>query len=115
MLEYIERNKVLAEEEFFGEHATWDNPMADGCMAVRSDFIMNIPAADVAPVVHGYWIEGEKTYRHNWGSITVHQCNCSQCGYTQESSIWGGGISDSIKKTKYCPNCGAKMDGESNV
>ena len=77
--------------------------------------IKNIPAEDVAPVVHGYWIEGEKTYRHNWGSITVHQCNCSQCGYTQESSIWGGGISDSIEKTKYCPNCGARMDGESSV
>lgn len=78
-------------------------------------YIERAQIKDVAPVVHGYWIEGEKTYRYNWGSITVHQCNCSQCGYTQESSIWGGGISDSIKKTKYCPNCGAQMDGESNV
>lgn len=76
------------------------------------DGLHRLPAADVTPVVHGYWIEGEKKYRHNWGSITVHQCNCSQCGYAQESSIWGGGISDSIKKTKYCPNCGARMDGE---
>lgn len=98
MLEYIERDKVLAKEEFFGEHAIWDNPMADGCMAVRSDFIMNIPAADVAPVRHGRWINFE------WESLTTFSFKCNQCGITITTS-WD---------YNYCPNCGARMDGKSN-
>ena len=52
--------------------------------------------ADVAPVVHGEWIvEGQEVY-------------CSKCkkisGYN-----WNGASAFS----KFCPNCGARMDGES--
>lgn len=108
MTEYIERDKVLAEEEFFGEHATWDNPMADGCMAVRSDFIMNLPAADVAPIIHGKWIEKEESFKYNYGSGTKTLCICSICGYTQEPSLYSN--YNYFNKTKYCPNCGAKTD-----
>lgn len=97
MLEYIERDKVLAEEEFFGEHATWDNPMADGCMAVRSDFIMNMPAADVVPVRYGRWIEEDDSY---CGFHTM-DIVCSECNKISE-----------FGKFSYCPNCGARMDGE---
>lgn len=93
--------------ESFLEKYYWDSCSYTD---VVNDIICRFSTADVVPITHGYWVEGEKRYEHNWGSITVHQCNCSQCGYTQESSIWGGGISNSIEKTKYCPNCGAKMD-----
>lgn len=90
MLEYIERNKVLAEEEFFGEHATWDNPMADGCMAVRSDFIMNIPAADVVEVKHGRWMQNDNG---TW--------SCSEC------SSWIP--NEQHHYARFCLYCGAKM------
>lgn len=110
MIEYVERNKVLAEEEFFGEHATWDHPITDGCMAVRSDFIMNIPAADVAPVVHGKWIVHKWSDDDDWGYIDYKTITCSNCGYRQEWSSLDKGRY--IKESLYCPECGAKMDGE---
>lgn len=58
------------------------------------------PSADVAPVRHGRWMKPnsrEKTY----------QRRCTACG----SIAYFCGIGCSYK---YCPNCGAKMDGSSN-
>ena len=54
--------------------------------------IGKIPVADVVPVVHGRW-ERMKAY--------CTQYVCSECG-----DIWPDFRSD------YCPNCGARMDGE---
>ena len=48
---------------------------------------------DVALVRHGYWIEC------NYG-LTFE---CSECKYPTEYNL-----------TDYCPNCGAKMDGDKN-
>ena len=55
--------------------------------------ILDIPSADVAPVRHGHWIEC------NYG-LTFE---CSECKYPTEYNL-----------TDYCPNCGAKMDGDKN-
>ena len=56
-----------------------------------AQMLEQLPAADVAPVVHGRWIEE--------GSLII---TCSECkrGYNLIA-----------KYTHYCPNCGAKMDG----
>ena len=54
--------------------------------------INSIPAADVAPVVHGRW--------GNNGIPGSMLCGCSVCGFTCGASSFF-----------YCPNCGAKMDG----
>ena len=51
--------------------------------------ILKIPSSDVAPVKHGRW----KRYGRNLGE-------CSECG--EVVAI----------RNNYCPNCGAKMDGE---
>lgn len=51
--------------------------------------ILKIPSSDVAPVKHGRW----KRYGKNLGE-------CSECG--EVVAI----------RNNYCPNCGAKMDGE---
>lgn len=50
------------------------------------------PTADVVEVIHGYW--GTDKYR-------LERSICSICGAVYEGD--GG---------NYCPNCGAKMDGE---
>lgn len=54
-----------------------------------------IPAADVAPVVHGQWIED-----HDY-------LKCPECGVMVK---WDFTFFD-IGNWNYCPNCGAKMDG----
>lgn len=65
------------------------------------DAIMDIPAADVAPVVHGRWIgETYETISAKGRKIKNVKNHCSACGK-----------STGRNKTDYCPNCGAKMDG----
>lgn len=59
------------------------------------DSISKLPAADVAPVVHSYW-------EHK---ITSREENISICHNCKYPVSWFWGLS------KYCPNCGAKMDG----
>lgn len=60
--------------------------------------IKALPAADVAPVVHAYWIPQKENHEFKEALM-----NCSACGYPV--SRWTG-------NTNFCPNCGAKMDGE---
>lgn len=59
--------------------------------------IESFPNADVAPVVHGRWIDAYPDIEPN--PMFMYGF-CSECGFEQ-------GIS---KYLKYCPNCGAKMD-----
>ena len=58
----------------------------------------DLPAADVAPVRHGRWIDAYPDIEPN--PMFMYGI-CSECGFEQ-------GIS---KYLSYCPNCGAKMDG----
>ena len=59
--------------------------------------IREMPAADVAEVVHGRWIKDD------FLPDDVNNAEkCSQCG---ELIGWFGNLPN------YCPNCGAKMDG----
>ena len=54
-----------------------------------------MPTIDAVPVVHGTWVvKGQDIF-------------CSLCG-EESSYTWYGGS----KFSRYCPNCGAKMDGE---
>lgn len=57
------------------------------------DIIREAPTIDAVEVVHGRWVY-EKTYQ---GMKYV----CSECGEIPECF-----------EPNYCPNCGAKMDGE---
>lgn len=65
------------------------------------------PAADVAQVRHGRWLDAE--YEHvNTGEIRLGR-RCSECGagyFRYDVSV--NTVSDI---PRYCPNCGAKMDG----
>lgn len=68
------------------------------------------PAADVAPVRHGRWDgEGDGYAETEDGEMALvyDVWNCSECGYTIDD-----GIDDPALLPNYCPNCGAKMDGE---
>ena len=52
----------------------------------------------IDPVKHGHWIHGSSSE-----NIRV---TCSECGY-KVNYFW-----DSWQDAKYCPNCGARMDGD---
>lgn len=84
MAEYIDREAFI--------EAVKDIPMW-GSVAVM--FADSIPAADMAPVIHGRW---EHLGGDEW-------C-CSVCGFV----ITTEGSWDKPTK-KYCEDCGAKMDG----
>lgn len=69
-----------------------------------------IPTADVAPVRHGHWDVREPMPMHDikgnlsWGNWYV----CTGCGFATTA------IEGHITQYKYCPNCGARMDGGNN-
>ena len=65
---------------------------------IAARLLDEIPAADVAPVRHGRWIDAYPDIEPN--PMFMYGI-CSECGFEQ-------GIS---KYLSYCPNCGAKMDG----
>ena len=70
----------------------------DAILMVKS-MIHSEKAADVAPVRHGRWVKMDTT-----GLLAVEPVwNCSSCGYPVGVSVAG---------SKYCPNCGCKMDLE---
>ena len=72
----------------------------EGCGNVCRRAIERVPAADVAPVRHGRWIESPRLY------YGAKQYECSLC---YSDTFWN---KHSItEKYPCCPNCGAKMDG----
>lgn len=63
--------------------------------------LKKIPAADVAPVVHGRWDDSGR-YTFPGGSTAVR---CTNCGCALTVSEYH------LNNWNYCPVCGAKMGG----
>ena len=63
---------------------------------LEENFEVEKPISDVAPVVHGKWELRHEGYGHYW---ECSACNTNPCIYV-------------TRNTKFCPNCGAKMDLE---
>lgn len=82
-------------EDYISREAALMKLMQDGCSAKNLQSISDMPAADVAEVVHARW----KRERSNW------YCTGCNKGYRITK---GAPMASSFS---YCPNCGAKMDG----
>ena len=70
-------------------------------LQVAINELKGLPSVDAVPVVHGRWVEidegdGDYTY------------DCSLCGF-KWFLVDGTPLENGMK---YCPHCGAKMDGE---
>lgn len=66
-----------------------------------SQYIEILPAADVAPVVHGKWVHSR--YDRSSGQFDV--VKCSRCGIEAYAMAYH------VRDGNYCPRCGARMDG----
>lgn len=102
MAEYIDRTAVR-DRACAG--CMWRTIHEDGpqgcsktepCEDLIAEFIC-APAADVAPVVHGRWVDH-----------MVRDWRCSECGEAilKVRKVDGYCFAD---KPNYCPNCGARM------
>lgn len=107
MAEYIERTEELVLAMNAGARAIENTRRYHGAIYNKNVFsedsqeipyllaakvlrgVEDAPAADVAPVVHGAW------------QVTDRFKACSVCGYAFARLL----------PDKYCPHCGAKMDG----
>ena len=89
--EYIEREaatRILTEAaDAYGTFTT-----ERSIYLTAREKVQNIPAADVAEVVHGKWDD-------SLDGITPY---CSICGRSHKLMV---------RTPNYCPNCGARMDG----
>ena len=96
MAEYLERGAIMKfpirKDQCDKEHA--NEHFIFGIESVL-EYVENLPAADVAPVVHG-----------RWAHIGGDEWCCHVCGFV----ITTEGSWDKPTK-KYCEDCGAKMDG----
>ena len=106
MDEYISRKAAIAyireqaeeRQKAFEELGGESGIYADAYNDLAEDFY-SIPAADVAPVVHGRF---EPCFDEN-GNWRQGFAKCSNCGKEYYAQV--------INHFGYCPNCGAKMDG----
>ena len=91
MKEYIEREAVARDISYLAPGSDYKGRVIDT--------IRFYPAADVAPVVHGEW----EIKKIGDGGTTR---TCSNCNITQTVTIYNNKV-----MFRYCPYCGAKMDG----
>ncbi len=84
---YIEHEEVL-------RRLIWASSEEEAIIIVR-----RMPAADVAPVVHGAWGEWENGAGYY----------CTVCG----KDALCDGVEQEVL-SNYCPNCGARMDDENS-
>lgn len=117
MAEYIERTEELMLAMSAGARAIENTKRYHGAVYTKDVFsensqeipyllaakvlreVSDAPAADVAPVVHGDWLLRHIGVGHYWECSV---CHTNPCIYVTEH-------------TKFCPNCGARMDGDSDA
>lgn len=106
MAEYINRKAAISLIKQYGYDAIDGGrnnlDTVDDCVEL-ANCVKALPAADVAPVVHGRWIEREDPMLD-----TYYTCSaCNEDFYIEPT----GDTAKDLFTYTYCPSCGAKMDG----
>lgn len=97
MAEYIDRGTAIAKL------TALEVSKPNATMVAAKRMLADMPAADVAPVVHGRWIEQEDTMLD-----TYYTCSACKEDFYIETT---GYTEKDLFLYTFCPNCGAKMDG----
>jgi hypothetical protein len=87
--------KEYVEKESLAKHI--DNSFGEISTPFVVKEIRNFPVSDVVEVRHGEWIMTDSRFA---------EMSCSICGFKYYGEY------DKECMSHYCPNCGAKMDGE---
>lgn len=87
----ISRKELLKKAKTL--YKVTNNILTTVSVVTRTDIVM-APAVDAEPVRHARWLDDDRYF--GYGE------RCSACA----SGSTGHG------RNKYCPNCGARMDGE---
>lgn len=96
MDEYIKREVAVKAFNNFDAGRADNPPFTLLTPEEFAEYLYELPAADVAPVVHGRWIHDGRRIEGG-----IDWCHCSECGRSDNFCA----------RTNYCPNCGAIMDG----
>lgn len=103
--EYISREAALKYIKSKQCRTCSDIGLCGNCaVLVAVKLLEKVPAADVAPVRHGHWIGEGDGYAD--GELVFDVWHCSECAYCIDD-----GTDDPERLSKYCPGCGALMDG----
>ena len=94
---YILKNMAFLDVE--RDHEKTEEAIRMAISALET--IDHITAAEVASVTHGWWILKIHDEDDDGGYPLYH---CSSCDHPRPH-----------KRDNYCPNCGAKMDGEREI
>lgn len=96
MDKYIDREELYNVEKLLDTDIVRRSKTASWLMDQLLHDIKAIPAADVAPVVHGRWVN---VLLHREKPIRMDAL-CALCSNCKKES----------DRTAFCPHCGAKMD-----
>ena len=97
----IDANELMSNIHFYDEQQkndVWRTSDIEALLAEQ-------PTVDAVEVKHGEWTVIED----DWNMDTIYQCSVCKEEFvtidgTPAENLWN-----------YCPNCGAKMDGDGNV
>ena len=91
----MENEKRLIDANALKEKIWYGNSDPIVKRQYASELVDNAPTVDAVEVVHGKWVDN--------GIPESMLSLCSVCGFTCGAYTFN-----------YCPNCGAKMDGDGN-
>ena len=104
----IDANAIPYEEHYVPDTDSgkqWDFKKE---LCVLKPIIDAQPTVDAVEVVHGRWL-----YDSGSGRYFCSACDEYALSFKKDT-LYGGDLYE-VCLTDYCPNCGAKMDGDGNV
>ena len=118
MDEYVKRAAIM-EFPIRKDHCDKERANEHFIFGIESvlEYVENLPSADVAPVVHGRWtaqcvVEMDGGWTLEDMPYNEYQHSNPICSICRKTALLDGG--EDYVASPYCPNCGARMDGDSN-